>query len=210
MTLYAKWTANTYTVSFSANNGSGGQSANVTATYGSEMPTISTTKPTRTGYTFAGYYDTSADTGGTQYYTAACASARTWNKTAATTLYARWTPNTYYVKYNANGGSGTMSNSTHTYNVSKNLTANGFTRNGYKFVGWATSSTGTKVYNDEQSVSNLTSTNGATYELFTVWELDECWAEEVSYTPADSSFKKNGTTVTDVQQAIDVLYDLLD
>ena len=173
MTLYAKWTANTYTVSFNANNGSGGQSANVTATYGSEMPTISTTKPTRTGYTFAGYYDTSADTGGTQYYTAACASARTWNKTAATTLYARWTPNTYYVKYNANGGSGTMSNSTHTYNVSKNLTANGFTRNGYKFV-------------------------------------DECWAEEVSYTPADSSFKKNGTTVTDVQQAIDVLYDLLD
>ena len=208
LTLYAKWKANTYTVSFNANKGSGGQSANVTATYGSAMPTISTTKPTRTGYTFAGYYDTS----GTQYYTAACASARTWNKTAATTLYARWTANTYTVVYNKNASdaTGTTANSSHTYGVAKNLTANGFTRNGYKFVGWATSSTGTKVYNNQQSVSNLTSTNDATYKLFAVWELDECWAEEVSYTPADSSFKKNGTNVTDVQQAIDVLYDLLD
>ena len=84
-------TANTYTVSFNANGGSGGQSTSVTATYGAAMPAISTTAPTRTGYTFGGWYDTSAATGGTQYYTAAGASARSWNKTANTTLYARWT-----------------------------------------------------------------------------------------------------------------------
>lgn len=39
------------------------------------MPAI--TVPTKTGYTFQGYYDTNAASGGTQYYTAAGASART-------------------------------------------------------------------------------------------------------------------------------------
>ena len=90
LTLYAKWTANTYTVSFNANGGSGGQTANVTATYDSAMPSISTTTPTKTGYTFGGWYDTSAETGGTQYYTAAGASATNWDIAENTTLYAKW------------------------------------------------------------------------------------------------------------------------
>ncbi|MBQ2859362.1 MAG: InlB B-repeat-containing protein, partial [Alphaproteobacteria bacterium] len=86
--LYAKWTAKKNTVSFDVNGGSGGQTANVTATYDSAMPTISTTKPTKAGCKFNGWYD--ATSGGTQYYTAAGASARTWNKTADTKLYAQW------------------------------------------------------------------------------------------------------------------------
>ena len=87
-TITGTWTANTYTVSFNVNGGSGGQTADVTATYDSAMPTISTTAPTKTACKFNGWYD--ATSGGTQYYTAAGASARTWNKTANTTLYAQW------------------------------------------------------------------------------------------------------------------------
>lgn len=87
-TLYAKWTASTYTVSFNTNGGTGGQSANVTATYGSAMPTISTTAPTKTGYKFLGWYD--AKTNGTKYYNANGTSAKNWNKTSNTTLYAIW------------------------------------------------------------------------------------------------------------------------
>ena len=87
--------ANTYQITFNANGGTGGQSANVTATYDSAMPSISTTAPTRTGYTFMGWYDNATYTSGTQYYTAAGASARTWNKTANTTLYAGWKVNSY-------------------------------------------------------------------------------------------------------------------
>ena len=89
MTLYPFWTAKTYVVTLNRQNGSGG-TASVTATYGSAMPAISA--PTRTGYKFGGYW-TAASGGGTQYYTAAGASARTWDKTAATTLYAKWTAN---------------------------------------------------------------------------------------------------------------------
>ena len=91
----SKCFARTSTVSFNANGGTGGQSANATATYDSAMPSISTTAPTRTGYTFMGWYDNATYTSGTQYYTAAGASARTWNKVANTTLYAGWKVNSY-------------------------------------------------------------------------------------------------------------------
>jgi uncharacterized repeat protein (TIGR02543 family) len=101
-TLYAYWTANTYTVTFDKQSGTGG-SDSVSATYGAAMPAA--TAPTRTGYTFGGYY-TAAGGAGTQYYTAAMASARNWDIAANTTLYANWTANTYTVTANANGNGG--------------------------------------------------------------------------------------------------------
>ena len=130
--LKARWNANTYTVSFSPNGGTGGQSANVTATYDSAMPTISTTKPTRTGYTFMGWYDNADYTQGTQYYTAAGASARNWNKTAATTLYAGWKANTYTITFNPNGGkfgSSTANNSVGYTTTSGTITKYSYTEN---------------------------------------------------------------------------------
>lgn len=83
-------TANTYTVTLDANGGSGG-TATVTATFGTAMPAA--TMPTRTNWDFAGYYDTNAASGGNQYYTSDGSSARSWDKTEATILYARWTQN---------------------------------------------------------------------------------------------------------------------
>ncbi len=76
---------------------------------------------------------------------------------------------TYTVQYNANGGSGTTASSSHTYGVAKALTANGFTRTGYTFAGWATSSSGAVVYTNQQSVTNLASTQGATVNLYAQW-----------------------------------------
>ena len=86
-TLYAKWTANQYTITFNKQSGTGGTSS-TTATYGSAMPEI--TLPTRTCYAFGGYY-TSTGGSGTQYYAAKGASYRDWDKTSNTTLYAKWT-----------------------------------------------------------------------------------------------------------------------
>lgn len=84
--LNARWTANIYTVTFDAQGGNGG-TASISATYDSAMPSI--TIPTRTGYTFEGYW-TETNGGGTQYYTASGVSARDWDKTFETTLYAKW------------------------------------------------------------------------------------------------------------------------
>ncbi len=98
---------------------------------------------------------------------------RLWDGTNGGSSYLAHKPIlTYQVKYNANGGSGTMANSTHYYGSAKALTANGFTKTGYTFSGWATSSDGTKVYEDSQNVTNLSSTNGTTVNLYAKWKED--------------------------------------
>ena len=134
-TLYARWTPNTYTVSFDANGGSGGQSADVTVIYDSAMPTISTTKPTRAGYAFGGWYDTSAASGGTQYYTAAGASVRTWKKTADAKLYARWAPMPYGISYDAAEGE-LPGDARSSYTIEDAFDLPVPTRYGYQFDGW--------------------------------------------------------------------------
>ena len=87
--LYAKYTPSTYTVSLDRQGGTGG-SASTTATYNATLPPINT--PTKVGYTFAGYYDSTS--GGEQYYNASGTGVKTWTKTSGGTLYAQWTPNT--------------------------------------------------------------------------------------------------------------------
>ena len=87
-------------------------------------------------------------------------------------LYPEWNANTYTVKYNGNGeNSGTTPSSSHTYDTAKNLTANGYVKNGYQFVGWNTKSDGSGTsYSDKQSVKNLTATNGGTVTLYAQWK----------------------------------------
>ena len=91
--------------------------------------------------------------------------------TTATTITATFTANTYTVAYNGNGATGgSTANSSHTYNSAKALTTNGFTRTGYTFVGWNTQANGSGTnYSDNQSVTNLSSTQGATVTLYALW-----------------------------------------
>jgi len=163
--LYAVWTPNTYSVKYNANGGSGSMS-NSSHTYDTAKA-LTANAYTRTGYTFAGWA-TSAD-GAVKYADKASVKNLTATNQATVNLYAIWTPNTYSVKYNANGGSGTMSDSTHAYNEAKALTANAFTRTGYTFAGWATSANGEVAYTDGQSVSNLSGANGGAVNLYAKW-----------------------------------------
>ena len=151
-TLYAKWTANTYTVTLNQQSGTGGTTS-VTATYGAAMPAI--TKPTRNGYTFGGYY-TAINGGGTQYYNANGASSKNWDKTATTTLYAKWTANQSTITWNANGGSVTPASSTYTYDGDP-VALPTPTRTGYEFNGWFTASTGGTRISDVGKTNKPTS-----------------------------------------------------
>ena len=155
-----------YTVTLDKQSGTGG-TLSVTATYLAAMPNI--TPPTRTGYTFNGYFD--ATSGGTKYYNANGSSEKNWDKTSNTTLYAQWTANTYNVKFNPNGGTGTMSTQAFTYDVEQALTANAFTRAGYRFTGWSTTGNGPVKYTDQQKVKNLTDIKGSLYNIYAIWEL---------------------------------------
>ena len=84
-------------------------------------------------------------------------------------LYAKWLPINYYVKFNANGGSGSMSNQTLTYDESNELTPNGFKYTGHTFIGWATTSNGDVVYTDHQMVINLSTKQDDVVNLYAIW-----------------------------------------
>lgn len=142
ITLAAK---TSYAVKYNANGGSGAPSAD-TKWYG-ETLTLSTTNPTRSGYTFAGW-NTKSDGTGSNY-----ASGANYTSNAAATLYAKWTPTSYTISYNANGGSGTMANQTKQHGVEQTLRTNTFTRTGYNF----------KNYNTKADGSGTSYSSGGTY-----------------------------------------------
>ncbi len=84
MDLYAQWTANTYTVTFDANGGTGTMAPQTT----NVATALTLNSFTRTDYTFSGW-NTVAGGGGTAY-----ADGATYDFSADTTLYAQWTINT--------------------------------------------------------------------------------------------------------------------
>ena len=156
-TLYAVWQIITYTVSYNANGGSGAPSAQ-TKTYGVDL-TLSSTKPSRTGYTFLGWSTSSTATSATY------ASGGKYTANADATLYAVWQKITYTVSYNANGGSGAPSAQTKTYGVDLTLSSTIPTRSGYDFLGWATSASATSA---AYSAGGKYTANAAV-TLYAVW-----------------------------------------
>ena len=154
-TLYAHWTANTtYTVSYNANGGSGAPSSQ-TKTHGKSL-TLSSTKPTRKGYTFKGWA-TSAN-GSVAY---AAGASYTANSNA--TLYAVWQANTYTVTFDANGGTTSMASKSVTYGQTYSF-YHSAERNGYVFDGWYSSATGgTKV------TGSTTVTTAQNHTLYAHW-----------------------------------------
>ncbi|MCR5097864.1 MAG: InlB B-repeat-containing protein [Lachnospiraceae bacterium] len=125
-----------------------------------ELPGCTMTKK---GYEFAGTWKI----GGTDY---APGSTITLNE-RYTTVRANWTPITYTVVFNANGGMGTMAPMQFVYDVEQNLTQNAFTYTDMKFMGWNTSADGTgRSYADGASVSNLTAKANGTIILYAQWD----------------------------------------
>ncbi|MBQ6267317.1 MAG: InlB B-repeat-containing protein [Clostridia bacterium] len=111
--------------------------------------------------------------------------------TNTTTYNLTWTAHSYTVTFDGNGAtSGSMNPQGFTYDQAQALTANDFSR-AYTvtyqyndgatanttdtatatFNGWATSAGGAKVYNNQQSVSNLTATDGGNVPLYANWTL---------------------------------------
>ena len=81
--------------------------------------------------------------------------------------------NPYKIRFNPTGGTGTAFTQNMTYGTAAALTANRFTRSGYIFGGWATTSGSTTArYTNRQSVTDLTTTNGGTVNLYAVWLRD--------------------------------------
>ncbi len=170
-TLYAQWSPIPYTISYDLQGGTNSQQNPASYDVESEINLIT---PTKTGYNFAGWT-------GTELTAASTDVTIPTGSTGNREYTATWTANTYTVAFNANNGTGTMSNQSFTYDeTAKALTTNTFTRTGYTFNGWNTASNGSGTsYTDGQSVQNLTSTANATITLYAQWTFQNY---TISYT----------------------------
>lgn len=150
-----------YAIAYNGNGATSGSVGGQTKYYGQAI-SLKANGFARTGYTFGGWKWNNA---GTAY-----AAGTSWNgANSAGTFYAQWTANTYTVAYDGNGAtSGSTDSSSHTYDVAKTLTTNGFTKTDCLFLGWATTSGGAVQYEDGVSVINL-ATSG-TKTLYAVWK----------------------------------------
>ena len=115
------------------------------------------------GCTFKGWYDQNKNQ---------CSTAQSFVPQAGTdNLYqsgsyvAVFEAQQYTLRFNANGGEGTMENLTYTHGQDQSLTKCGFTRAGYDFLGWATAADGNVAYHDQQSLSITQDTT-----LYAVWK----------------------------------------
>ena len=132
VTLYAKWTINTYTVTFNSQGGTAVDSQTVEHGGLVSEPTA----PTWTGHTFGGWYKESGCTNAWVFATDTV--------TSDVTLYAKWTINTYTVTFNKNGGD-TEANpktKTATYGGNVGTLPTAPTRTGYTFTSWNTKANG--------------------------------------------------------------------
>ena len=150
VTLTAQWTANTYTIAFNANAGTGTMNS-VTARYGQTV-TLPANTYTRTGYSFTGW---AKSAGGTKVYNdSAQVSNLSSSNNATVTLYACWTAKTYTLVFDSNGGSAVASVSGKVYDTTYG-TLPSPTRAGYDFQGWFNTETsnngsGTLVRSDSR------------------------------------------------------------
>ena len=141
-TFYAQFNASSYTVTWNANGGTPASST-TSQTYGATLTLP--TAPTRTGYTFAGWF--TAASGGTQV-----TSSTTYNRTGTTTYYAHWTANSNTITWNASSNGGTVngqSSVTTSVTTGSTATVPSYTpvKAGHTFKGWYTSASGGSLYN---------------------------------------------------------------
>ena len=145
----ATWSIIDYKISYELNGGT--NHAKNPESYTVNSADITLNEPTRPGYRFVGWSD-----GGTIPH----------GSTGDKTFVAQWEANSNTIKYDPNGGNGTMSDSIMHTDESAKLSQNTYARTGYVFAGWATEQGGVVQYKDQSLY-----TMGAESEviLYAVW-----------------------------------------
>ncbi len=182
ITLYAIWSkdAEEYTVSYNANGGSGAPASQTK--YEDVNLTLRSGIPTRSGYTFRGWSESSSAS------SPSYSAGGTYTRNASTTMYAVWEKDTeqYTVTYNATGGTGAPATQIKIEDIDLTLSSTKPTRSGYDFMGWSTSSSDTSVDYDPGDIYSV----NASMTLYAVWQ-------EVNY---DFSVSDLEVTPSEVRQ----------
>lgn len=180
-TVYAKWTANACTVKYDAGGGQGSM-PDQKFTFGVPQNLTRNTF-TRSGWAFTGWKR--ADTGdayqdGQQVANLIC------TPNGGAPFVAQWTPNAAAINYNANppagrtaGGQGTANWTGHTGDTQA-IGANGWTVDGYTFIGWNTSADG----------------KGTAYAPGTTWTANGTLTLYAQWTPGQAGLTYDGNGAT--------------
>ena len=157
--LYAQWTPIAYSVTYALNGGSGTTPTQSAVNYQQQFTLASISGITRTGYTFAGWSDSTTTYLAGAIYTAGLSNI---------VLTAQWTVNKYLVTYDPNGATGraTDTSTLYTYGTSAlTLTTVGtMVKTGYSFAGWSTTNNG--------SVISGTYTPTGPITLYAIWSAN--------------------------------------
>ena len=181
VTLTARWTANTYTVTFNPNGGTV-DPASMTVTFGEAFGTLPT--PTRDGYAFAGWFLGEDSVSSTTTYTTV----------GDAELVAHWTANAYSVKLDANGGAVNPEVVTVTYDAAYGALPEP-TRTGYTFQGWfdgQTEVTSETIFKGGDGVTLTAQWTANTYEVTfqmpdgTTQKRDVTFGEKIGELPSVS------------------------
>lgn len=184
ITLYAKWTEITYTITYNRNGATGSpERATDTYTYTGGGVTLATVgSMANTGYTFDGWQESGTTTKLSSPYI----------PSADVTLEARWSAASYTITYFSNSGGTAPNADTYTTgNAALTLPTQGsMARSGYTFNGWSTTinNVSTKIAGSETSATLTTS---APVNLFALWTAIPY---SVTYANTDSN---SGTVPTD-------------
>ena len=153
ITLYAGWTADTYSVIFNGNSSDGGSMTDQSVDFDQTI-SLNNNSYTRTGYTFSGW-NTAGNGSGTPY-----SDGGNYTHTLAgiMTLYAQWTANSYSIIFDGNGATGgSMTDLPVDYDETLTLTSLGYTHSTLYFAGWNTVDVGTGTsYSDADSYTHTT------------------------------------------------------
>lgn len=165
ITLKAKWEANKYTVTFETGAGASTVSPINNVEYGSTI--TEPAEPTKTGYTFGGWYKNASCTISFDFGTDVI--------TEDTTLYAKWTINEYTVSFDTDGGS-LVDDQTVKYLEKASKPATNPTKAGHTFLGWFKADLTTVFDFDTQITTDTT--------IYAKWEINTYLVE----------FESNGGT----------------
>ena len=168
-------TPNAFTLTYDSNTAtSGAAPADLSSPYptGSPVTVRANSNLIKTNYTFTGW-NTKAD--GTGTGRAATGSA-TFTIETNTVLYAQWTPVTYTLTYNANSGTGTLTDSSSPYIFNSTVTVKAnstLARTNYAFTGWNTRANGVggNAYAATGSVTFTLDTNTVLYAQWAQYVL---------------------------------------
>ena len=172
-------TTSFYDVSFNTNGGNVIESQRIKSGGSAVQPAA-----VKQHHTFEGWYANEGCTGSAYDFTTAVDHSFT--------LYAKWKANyrVNYSKAGIGGISGIMTSQTLHVGEANQLAACAYSREGYTFIGWATTADGDAEYADVASVTSLTTTPGASVTLYAKWQANQY---DIS-APANFSVTVGGST----------------